>query len=145
EMAQVVEASRTRFRGTRIPPDVAPGLDVRLTHAYLRHAADLLGWTHSAREVYRDWMAAPKEEDLVALLTRALADGDVRGSLEALAPSHPQYKGLQVALADLRKVSDGARTLPAKSDAPPVPEDAEARIRMNMERWRWAPRDPGPR
>ena len=141
----VVEASQTRFRGTRLSPETAPEFDVRLTYAYMRYAADLLGWTHRPRDVYRDWQAPPREEDLVARLTRVVAGSDVRGSLEELAPSHPQYQGLQVALADLRKVNEGARTLPARSDGPPLPEDAEERIRMNMERWRWAPRDLGER
>jgi murein L,D-transpeptidase YcbB/YkuD len=51
----------------------------------------------------------------------------VRDSLEELAPTHPQYKGLQAALALERE-----------------PQNIE-RIKMNMERWRWAPRDLGDR
>ena len=123
------EASQTRFSGTRFPVEAVPELDAKMTYAYLRHAADLLGWTRSARAVHRDWQAAPKKEDLAARLTDALAAGRVRASLEDLAPTHPQYKGLQAALAG----EEGAS-----------PDRAE-RIRMNLERWRWAPRDLGDR
>jgi len=126
---QQINAAQTRMRGTRFDAAVVPDLDVQLTYAYLRLAADLLGWTHSARDVYRDWLTAPRDEDLGARLARVSSATSVRESLEELAPTHSQYKGLQMALAA------------ARGHDP----DHEARIRMNMERWRWAPRDLGSR
>ena len=66
-------------------------------------------------------------EDLAGRLTAAIEKESVRESLEQLAPSHPQYRGLQAALA--------LETDPARA----------ALIRMNMERWRWAPRQLGDR
>jgi murein L,D-transpeptidase YcbB/YkuD len=62
-------------------------------------------------------------------LTAAVRDARVRESLEELAPVHPQYRGLQAALAREREQPTG------QAD----------RIRMNLERWRWAPRDLGER
>jgi hypothetical protein len=53
----------------------------------------------------------------------------VRASLEDLAPTHPQYKGLQAALALEQSTPSGHGD----------------QIRMNMERWRWAPHDLGER
>ena len=123
------DASQKKLHGTRFPVDAVPELDARMTYAYLRHAADLLGWTRSPREVHRNWLTDPKKEDLAARLTEALASARVRASLEELAPTHPQYKGLQAALAM------ETRTPTGKADL----------IRMNMERWRWAPRDLGDR
>jgi murein L,D-transpeptidase YcbB/YkuD len=123
------EQSQTRMRGTQFPVERVPELDLQMTYAYLRYAADLLGWTHNPREVHRDWLADAKKEDLAARLTAATASNRVRDSLEELAPTHPQYKGLQAALAQ-----ETAK-----------PTGHAAQIRMNMERWRWAPRDLGAR
>ena len=123
------EESQTRLRGTRFPVEVVPELDARMTYAYLQYAADLLGWTHTARDVHRNWLTDVKKEDLAARLTGAILQNRIRDSLEELAPTHPQYKGLQAALAAESKSSTGNRD----------------RIRMNMERWRWAPRDLGDR
>jgi murein L,D-transpeptidase YcbB/YkuD len=108
-----------------------PAVDLRLTYAYLAHAADLLGWGSSPRQVDDRWLPAPKKADLLAQLRTAIDDGKVRSTLEALAPTHPQYKGLQAALARARKGQE------ANADI--------EKIRMNLERWRWAPRDLGER
>ena len=129
EFEQTREASQTRFRGTRFDPAVVPELDARMTYAYLRYAADLLGWSRSPGDVSPQWQAEPREEDLAARLARAIESTEVRQTLEELAPTHPQYKGLQAALARERDQPTG---------------DAD-RIRMNLERWRWLPRELGDR
>jgi len=62
-----------------------------------------------------DWTARGRKQDLVAHLTTALSDGSVAGSLDALAPRHPEYRALMAELALLRarpeespiEVSDG--------------------------------------
>jgi murein L,D-transpeptidase YcbB/YkuD len=127
EFEQLREQSQTRMSGTRCPVERVPEMDAKMTYAYLRYAADLLGWTRSAKQVHNAWLAAPRREDLAARLEKAIASNSVRDSLEELAPTHPQYKGLQAALAAERD--------PARIE----------KIRMNMERWRWAPRDLGER
>ena len=134
------EESQTRLSGTKFRMDAVPELDARMTYAYLRYAADLLGWTRSARQVHRQWLTDSKKEDLGARLTAALESGRIRESLEELAPTHPQYKGLQAALVK-------ERTAPLRADASAGPAAAGHAdvIRMNMERWRWAPRDLGDR
>jgi murein L,D-transpeptidase YcbB/YkuD len=129
EFERLREGSQTTFQGTQFPPDVVPSLDMGMTYAYLRYAADLLGWTRNPRDVHRNWLTAPKSEDLAARLTGALSANRIRDSLEELAPTHPQYKGLQAALArDAR-----------------APSGRAGQLRMNLERWRWAPRDLGER
>jgi murein L,D-transpeptidase YcbB/YkuD len=121
------EKSQTRWSGTRFDPASVPELDARLTWAYLQYAADLLGWRHSPRQISNQWLTAPKKEDLLARLRMAVDRDDVRDSLEPLAPTHPQYKGLQAALA---RQDDPSRI---------------QQIRMNLERWRWTARDLGER
>jgi murein L,D-transpeptidase YcbB/YkuD len=129
EFEQLRDASQTRTRGTRFPLDRIPEMDAKMTYAYLRYAADLLGWTHSAKDVHKNWLTSPKKEDLAARLDDAVKNNRVRDSLEELAPTHPQYKGLQAALMRERQAPTGHLD----------------QIRMNLERWRWAPRDLGER
>ena len=62
------------------------------------------------------------------IMDKALREHRVAEALAALAPPHPQYKALKAALA--RTPGD----------------DIEAinRLRLNLERWRWMPRQLGP-
>jgi murein L,D-transpeptidase YcbB/YkuD len=129
EFEQLRDASQSKTSGTRFPVDRIPEMDAKMTYAYLRYAADLLGWTHSAKDVHPNWLTTPKREDLAARLSDAVAKGRVRDSLEELAPTHPQYKGLQAAL--MREMQS--------------PTGHVEQLRMNLERWRWAPRDLGDR
>jgi murein L,D-transpeptidase YcbB/YkuD len=120
--------SQTRM-GTRFDVSAVPELDAKLTYGYLRYAADLVGWSSSPKDISRNWLIEPKEEDLAARLAAAVSRKEVRSSLETLAPDHPQYKGLQAALA--REKANAGGNLD--------------RILINLERWRWAPRDLGDR
>jgi murein L,D-transpeptidase YcbB/YkuD len=62
-----------------------------------------------------------------AMMERAVRNRTIRDTLTALLPTHPQYAELKAVLADTPK-SDKARI---------------DRIRTNMDRWRWLPRDLG--
>ena len=62
-----------------------------------------------------------------ALLRSALARHDLTAALDGLLPTHPQYAALKAALAET----------PASDEA------KRDRIRLNMDRWRWLPRDLG--
>jgi murein L,D-transpeptidase YcbB/YkuD len=106
-----------------------PELDARLTYAYLRYAADLLGWSMNPRQIFTNWIAAPNDVDLSAHLSQAVSSDMIEPSLEELAPSHSQYKGLQVALERERRHPTGHLD----------------QILMNLQRWRWMPRDLGER
>ncbi len=66
-------------------------------------------------------------EPLVALLTSALTSNSVPAALAGLDPVHPNFAVLKTALKSAK-----------------TPADANA-IRVNMERWRWMPRDLGER
>jgi murein L,D-transpeptidase YcbB/YkuD len=129
EFEQVREQSQEKMRGTVFPVERVPELDAKMTYAYLRYAADLLGWSSSPQQIDRNWLDNPKQDDLAARLERAVNDNTVRATLEELAPTHTQYKGLQAALASEREHPTGHLD----------------QLLMNLERWRWAPRDLGDR
>jgi murein L,D-transpeptidase YcbB/YkuD len=85
---------------------------------------------HVKRPARTDWFVVDKDLDAArqdALLRSALAQHDIKDALNGLLPTHPQYAALKAALADT-----------PESDT--VKRD---RIRLNMDRWRWLPRDLG--
>jgi murein L,D-transpeptidase YcbB/YkuD len=85
---------------------------------------------HVKRLARVDWFVADNDlnaEKQDALLRSALPRHDVVGALNGLLPTHPQYAALKVALAD----------------APAGDSTRRDRIRLNMDRWRWLPRDLG--
>ena len=130
ELRSARAAADEAWFGTRFDETRVAETDLRLTYAFLEYAADLLGWRVSPRSIDKNWLAAPKKVDLAEQLRKALEGNDVRKTLEALAPAHPQYRGLQAALARARTAGHV--------------QDVE-RIEMNLERWRWVPQDLGAR
>jgi murein L,D-transpeptidase YcbB/YkuD len=129
DLAAAREKADDAWIGAAFEESQIPELDLRLTYAFLLHAADLLAWRSSPREVDRRWLPAPKKADLLQQLRVALAENTVKDTLAQLAPAHPQYKGLQAAFVRARDGND---------------QDVDVeRLRMNLERWRWAPRDLG--
>jgi murein L,D-transpeptidase YcbB/YkuD len=87
---------------------------------------------HVKKPARIDWWIADPDLNAAkqdALLRAALARHDITASLDGLLPTHPQYAELKAALA-----------------ATPASETAKRdRIRLNMDRWRWLPRDLGPK
>src|SRR6476659_9933803 len=77
-----------------------------------------------------DWWVADPDLNAAkqdALLRSALAQHNLAAALNGLLPTHPQYAALKEALA-----------------ATPEAEQAKReRIRLNLDRWRWLPRDLG--
>jgi murein L,D-transpeptidase YcbB/YkuD len=116
--------NKDRFEIERIPD-----IDTLLTYAYLRYAADLLGWSGNPKAIDTNWIRANNKADLVQQLTKAASSSQVRETLEELAPTHSQYKGLQAALGRERQNPTGHLD----------------QIRMNLVRWRWMPRELGDR
>jgi murein L,D-transpeptidase YcbB/YkuD len=91
-------------------------------------AGDLAGG-RVAPEGRERWFIAAAPVDRPAIgraMAEALAANRVKEELAAFAPDHPQYLALKAALA-------------AATDA-----EAISKLRLNMERWRWMPRDLGP-
>ena len=102
-------------------------LDTIATAIFLKVSSDLM-FGHVRGDARIDWHVEDDSwnvYDQQSLLDRALGDGGIADSLRSLLPTHPQYGGLKAQLA--------AATDPALKD----------RIRVNMDRWRWLPRDLG--
>ena len=82
---------------------------------------------YDAREQWFVIDSDVEKSPTTAVITGALASHDVPGALAALMPSAPDYAVLKTALADT-----------------PVKDKAKrAQIRINLDRWRWLPRDLG--
>jgi murein L,D-transpeptidase YcbB/YkuD len=102
-----------------------------------RVASTIFGWLASDYRDGRTPLSARtgylmEDSDTALLPTatlqeRALANGDVRSVLASLLPNHPDYAALR-AILSITPASDVAK---------------RARIRANMDRWRWLPRDLG--
>jgi murein L,D-transpeptidase YcbB/YkuD len=104
-------------------------LSAAATQRFDAVSSDLaLGHVKQAARV--DWFIVDKDLDAQAqdrLLRSALAGHNIAAALNGLLPTHPQYAALKTALAET-----------------PAADTAERdRIRLNMDRWRWLPRDLG--
>ena len=85
---------------------------------------------HVKRSARIAWFMADPDLDAAkqdALLRNALATHQVAAALNTLLPTHPQYAALKAAL-EMTPASETAK---------------RQRIRLNMDRWRWLPRDLG--
>jgi murein L,D-transpeptidase YcbB/YkuD len=96
---------------------------------FLHVSADLaLGHVRSDARI--DWHTRDPDLDAnrqFTLMRGAIADKNVGETLSSLLPAHPQYAELKTVLAQV-------------TDQP-----ARDKIRLNLERWRWLPRDLGSR
>ena len=85
---------------------------------------------HIKKPARIDWWVVDKDLDAQrqdSLLRAALAQHDLTAALNNLLPTHPQYAALKAALAA----------------TPPSDTATRDHIRLNMDRWRWLPRDLG--
>jgi murein L,D-transpeptidase YcbB/YkuD len=105
-------------------------LSAAATDTFLRVSSDLaLG--HVRGDSRMDWHVGDQKDlnsnDQIALMNRAIANGSVHDSLNSLLPTHPQYAELKALLgtAKDKKLLD--------------------KVRTNLDRWRWLPRDLGQR
>lgn len=101
------------------------------TRTFARLISDLRdGRTPASARV--EWFVKDPDAEAMptdALIARALATHDIEGTLASVEPTHPDYAALKAALA-----------------ATPATDRAKINtIRTNLERWRWLPRELGPR
>ena len=106
-------------------------LSKEATDRFNRVSSDLaLG--HVKKSARGPWFVVDNDLDAAQqddLLRRALAAHRITAALNGLLPTHPQYAALKAAL-----------------EITPATETAKiSRIRLNMDRWRWLPRDLGPK
>jgi murein L,D-transpeptidase YcbB/YkuD len=103
------------------------GLGAVATAAFVKLAGDLM-FGHVRGDDRIDWHVKDDSwnvYDQQALLDRAMKGG-IAETLDSLMPTHPQYAALKALLAD-----------------PSVDSRTKNRIRINLDRWRWLPRDLG--
>lgn len=104
-------------------------LNAAATSSWLALAKDYAGG-RTPLEARRGWKSPPPRSDpawLQARLAAALAAGAPADGLQALLPTHPHYALLKMALTT------------------PQAPDERARLRANLDRWRWMPRHLGSR
>lgn len=103
----------------------------RATAMFLHLAGDFSNGHLRDRRAVAWHIAGPELDDAAAraLLAEALANRQVGRVLARLPPQHRQYRSLKAALA----------VTPARDKA------AIERLRANLERWRWMPRELGSR
>ncbi|HYE27841.1 MAG TPA: L,D-transpeptidase family protein [Allosphingosinicella sp.] len=102
-------------------------LDAVATSTFLKLAGDLM-FGHVRGDDRIDWHVRDdgwNVYDQQALVDRAVK-GKVAETLNSLMPTHPQYAALKALLAD-----------------PATDSKTRDRIRINLDRWRWLPRDLG--
>lgn len=101
-----------------------------LTDAMLRYARDLRQGRPGLREIDDDVGFPTEYFDAAGALEQALNTNRLNDFLASLPPPHPEYQNLKAALARYRAAGPDARV---------------QTIIANMERWRWVPRNFGPR
>ena len=122
------------YRSDQLQADLASpseGWQARMTDAFLHLAADLRQG-HVRNRAGLAWNIIGgmlSEEERLQLLDEALSNHRVRATLEGLAPQNREYRQLKAALA-ATSPNDRAALL---------------RLRANLERWRWMPRELGSR
>lgn len=106
-----------------------PALDEAATRSFTWLAEDLRDG-RTPMTARKQWFVVDTDTDRFktdALLHTALQTHDIPGVLTGLLPTHPDYAVLKAALAATPKTDKGAR----------------AKIQINLDRWRWLPRDLG--
>ena len=106
-------------------------LQISAHKTFLRLAGDFAQGHVRDRGAMAWYLPAPALDPTNAshLMDQALSGGGVRGTLQALLPQHRQYRELRAALAAVS----------------PRDKAGAHRLRANLERWRWMPRDLGQR
>ena len=87
------------------PAEIAQ-YDLALTDVVLRYSRDVRTGRVQPNAIYEDVELPASGFDVVAALTRALANHSTAKSLADLPPSHPEYRRLAKALAQYRGIAD---------------------------------------
>jgi murein L,D-transpeptidase YcbB/YkuD len=127
-------SGRKRFR-----EDEAGEVEVRLTFAYMQLASDLANGVSDLARSHPAWRVQPRTFDPAAHLSAAIAGNRIAASLEALRPGNPEYRALGALLAEYRNRSTTGQSA-AVVDGVSL-DDRIRQIELNMERWRWLPRE----
>jgi murein L,D-transpeptidase YcbB/YkuD len=135
-------------------PEAVAGAEIALSQAALAYARDAEGGRVKPSSVGPDITAEPPRPDPAKVLATLVSATDVAAALDAFNPPQEGFQALRRRLAELRADPglDGAQ--PAEPRAKHGKhqrslaqrmsrEDLIATVIVNMERWRWLPRDLG--
>lgn len=108
------EAAGGRFSRDAFEPADIDEVDVWSTWAFMAYASDLADGVTDPKRIQGTWGMRPSPVDLQETLHEAVSSGDIAGTLEEIAPRHPEYLALEKALADYRHMADqgGWKALP---------------------------------
>ncbi len=97
-----------------VPEEETFGLDLALSHAFLRYGTDLARGRLGPGGTEPGWHITPRAVELVPALDRATTREDPRAVLQGLAPKHPAYTRLRAALPHYREIvkTGGWRSVP---------------------------------
>jgi len=130
-------------RAQRLTAEEAGRWDVWLTYTYLQFAADVADGISDLAHADRAWRIERQPFEPVPQLEAAIASNRIAESLEDLKPKNPEYVALRKLLAEHRQRASASSPAVGTTGS-----DAAGRIRqiaLNLERWRWVPRDRGAR
>jgi murein L,D-transpeptidase YcbB/YkuD len=134
-----VPALRKRAEATT--PAMALQRELLLTDSLLRYAVDVRAGRLRPTAVQPDWgIPPPDREDPVHELAKVVAAGTLAAWLESLPPPHEGYARLVTALRALHETADRAG-----AGARGSVEQRIRQVAVNLERWRWLPRQFEPR
>ena len=126
----------------RFSEEDAGEVEVRLTLAYMQFASDLADGVSDLARSNPAWHMRPRTFDPAAHLTTAIADRRIVESLDALRPSNQEYRALGALLADYRNRASNGQSAPDTDRVSLVERMKQIElIELNMERWRWLPRE----
>lgn len=133
-----------------VPPTPAPGAgaqvraeaEIRIGLAVLKYARHARGGRVEPTSISHMIDLKPRLYDPRSVLAAVAAAPAADVYLENLNPRHAGFVALREALAKLRASSDGSSR--ASGSGTGRTSDAERRIIVNMERWRWLPEELGP-
>ena len=117
QFVDTLKPEHSFFGGDHLPADAVADADTRLTYTLARYADHLLRGRVRPGDVDKHWFGNQRDTDVAKVLKESLASPDLRASLAALAPRHPEYQALKKALAAHREIA-------AHGGWPAVPADA---------------------
>ena len=104
KMVEAAAANKGRYELARIPE-----IDARLTYAYLRYAADLLGWSGNPKAIYSTWYRRDQQDGSRG----AIGQGDV------VEPGGRHARGAGADAPAVQGAADGARARAAEPGRSP--------------------------
>jgi murein L,D-transpeptidase YcbB/YkuD len=124
-----------RFRPDVVEENAIARLDVDATWAWIRYAADLsAGASDVEGPADKLWRLRRQKVDFVKRLAESIDRQSIAEDLRGFAPQHPEYGRLREAYARYKQNQTNAAV-----------EKQVRQIELNLERWRWLPRDLGDR